>query len=93
MEEGPENCLLRKPLLSHHKCQAALTSQMSPHFAKNQALKAYHVLNLTKSRESWTHGLEPGHDQTRFYGVTNLQATCGHSLLGLTPNLLLVVKY
>ena len=62
MEEGPANCLLRKPLLSHHKCQATLTSQMTPHFAKNQALKAYHVLNLTKSRESRTQGLEPGEE-------------------------------
>ena len=48
-----------KPLLSHHKCQATLTSQMSPHFAKNQAPKAYHVLNPTKSQ---TQGLEPGQE-------------------------------
>ena len=59
MEEGPANCLLRIPLLSHHKCQAALTSQMSPHFAKNQALKAYHVVNPTKS---WTQELEPSQE-------------------------------
>ena len=62
MEEGPANCLLGKPLLSHHKYQAALTSQMSPHFAKNQTLKAYHVLDPTKSRESRTQGLEPGQE-------------------------------